>query len=104
MMLVWFKTDFMVDWFGFYKKEFTEEKINWLPNNLSFPTFLKIRYPNFWAKLLGCPICVSFWLSVTLLGIESLIFLQPITLFLIPPLCILSLLIYEVITKLMNTP
>jgi hypothetical protein len=109
MMLVWFKTDFVVDWgstFGLHKLikegEYLNERVNFLPAMLNYPTFLKMKYPSFLTKLVGCPLCVSFWLSVAFLTTLSILTFQPLTMLLVPPLCILSLFIYGVITKLVN--
>ena len=102
IMLVWFKTDFVVDWFGIKEKEFLKKRIDWFPDSLTFPIFMKTTHPNFWTKLLGCPLCVSFWLSVILLVLISILTFNFLLILLIPTLCILSLFIYGIITRLMN--
>lgn len=101
-MLIWFKTDILVDWFGLYEKELLKERINWLPDGLDFPSFLKMYKPSFWTKLLGCPLCFSWWLSVLFMITGCILTGQLGLIFLTPALCLISLFIYGVITKLVK--
>ena len=106
MLLVWLKSDALIEWgslFGLSKflmiEEFYSERlIQILSNeiyNYNYPSFLRSKYNNFITKLLVCPLCLSVWLSVLMCIIFS-------TLLAIPLVCVSSLIIYGVITKLIN--
>jgi hypothetical protein len=108
LMLVWFNTDFVIDFgnlFGLFKKlerEYFHEKLKNLPVFINFPTFLNHKYDNFLTKLFSCRLCFSFWLSILLSIIVSILIHNPTFIFFVPALCITSLFIYGVITKLVN--
>ena len=100
ILLIWFKTDafivytklFRMDKF-FYVKELEEFK-NTKDCTVTYHQFLRMKSPNgFWTKLITCPICFSVWLSIWLsipIGVGS-----------IPIVCVSSIFLYFLITKLM---
>lgn len=65
VLLVWFETNAIVEYLRLwgFKKYF---KIEEFGNSTlsSYPTYLIVTYPNFFTKLLNCPICVGFWLNI----------------------------------------
>ena len=63
----------------------------------SYPEFLYAKYPSFFTKLISCPICLTFWIT---LFHSILIFKLNFILFL--PICYVStLFIYLYIRKLL---
>jgi hypothetical protein len=102
LLLVWFKTDAFI----VYSKLFRVNKLfntineweiykNTKDCSVGYHQFLRIRYPdNFWYKLITCPICLCIWLSFsTLILCGFAIFCK---------VCVLTLLLYFLITKLMQ--
>lgn len=106
VLLVWLKTDALIEWgckFGLSKilkeDEFYKFKLEQLlgpvPSyNISYPTFLKTKYNSFFTRLVSCPMCLSFWLSV----IGCIVISDLIA---IPIVYILSLVLYGIIVKLL---
>lgn len=109
IMIVWFKTDGVIEWidlFGwndFFKTtEYRNEKINTIPNILTYPNFLKNKYNNFLTRLISCQICLSIW-SVVCMSVGSSVFLLEITpIFYIPITWVLTIILYGIIIKLLN--
>jgi len=109
ILVVWLKTDALVEWasvFGlskilkkdaFYRFKM-EQLLGPIPSgDITYPTFLKLKYDCLLTRLLSCPMCLSFWLSIAgCVGISSLLA--------IPLVYILSLLIYGAIVKLVINP
>jgi|SRR5579862_6833376 len=106
-LLIWFKSDAFIEWgslFGlenFLKvSEYKAMKLNQLPLDINYPTFLKIKYDNFIVNMLACPLCLSVWLSF--IGSCMLFIFMPIIILLIPLISILSLVIYGIVTLLLK--
>ena len=104
-MLIWFKSDAFVDYanlFGLNKfikeKEFKDERL--INPLISYPLFLKMKYNKFFFKLIGCRLCFNIWLS----GILSLFISYSIFSFISYTciLCIISLFMFGVISKLLD--
>lgn len=105
VLMVWLKTDALIEWgsvFGLSKvlkkDEFyrfkMEQLLGPIPlNDISYPTFLKLKYNSFFTRLTSCPMCLSFWFSVVGCVVIS-------NLIAIPIVYILSLVIYGIIVKL----
>lgn len=114
IMLVWLNSDAVVNWgslFGLSKvlkiEEFHKQRIDMIIRgmsmNLTYPNFLKEKYNyNFITQMLSCPLCLSVWLSSISCVITSFVLFNFLILFLIPPVTILSLLTYGIITRLMK--
>lgn len=64
-----------------------------LKNEISYPKFLSLYYSNFFTNLIGCPLCLSTWLSIIL----SLIFLRFVE---FPIVLICSLILFYLISLL----
>ena len=104
VLLVWLKTDALIEWgrvFGLskilksdeYYKYKIEKMLSSTPFDITYPVFLKLNYNTFFTRLISCPMCLSFWLSVLgCIVISNLIA--------IPIVYILSLIIYGVVVKL----
>lgn len=108
ILLIWLKSDAIVEWgslIGLSKflmaDEFYKMRIDQLPLEINYPTFLKIKYYNFITKMLSCPLCLSVWLSI-LLCFPIAVFLNPIIILFIPTICILSLITYGIVTSLIK--
>lgn len=109
IMMIWLKSDAIIEWgslFGLSKflkiQEFYEMKLNELPTEITYPTFLKIKYNNFITKMLTCPLCLCIWLSNLFCFSYSFLTLDPFFLFLVPPVCIMSLLTYGITMSLIK--
>lgn len=101
LLLVWFKSDAFVEYgklLGLNRLlelDKYEEKRSSESFELTYPMFLRITHDNFIFKLITCPLCISFWLSLILC-------LSFVNFYFIPVVYIVSLFIYGVITKLLN--
>ena len=70
LLVIWFQTDFVVEYGGIISKissllkieEF--EKYRETAPLLTYPVFLSIYYSNFIIKGLTCPICLNTWISI----------------------------------------
>ena len=109
IMLIWLKSEAIIEWgslFGLSKilkiDEFYKMKFDELPLEITYPTFLKIKYNNFITKLLACPLCLSVWLSIIFCLIISILTSHLLFLIFIPTTCIFSLIVYGIITKLIK--
>ncbi len=109
IMLIWFNTDLVIDLLGFFysykwKYDYNMEKLKICPSFINYPTYLHIKYNNLFTKLLSCRLCFSFWSSVLLCTGMCILFFNPFIILFIPPLCILSLIIYGIISFLVKLP
>lgn len=104
-LLVWFKSDAFLEYgklLGLKRiigsREYDSERFNNI--NLSYPVFLKMKYPNFFFKLIGCRLCLSIWLS----AIYSAIQWNGVVSFLgnTSVLTLLSLFMFGVVAKYLN--
>ena len=114
IMLIWLNSDALTNWgslFGLSKllkiEEFHKQRLDMIIRgmsmNLTYPNFLKEKYNyNFITQMLSCPLCLSVWLSSISCVITSVLFFNFLILLLIPPVTILSLLTYGVVTRLMK--
>lgn len=100
ILLIWFKTEAFIVYSKifkldecFYIKEWEIFK-NTKDCTVTYLQYLRIKFPNgFLTKLITCPICFSVWLTIfstVFIGFTNF----PIT-------CVLSIIMYYVITKLM---
>ncbi len=69
MLIVWFKTEAFVEYgslLGLSKYLYLSEYKIAQKNDpsLEFPMFLVINNNNFFSRLLSCPLCLGFWLSL----------------------------------------
>lgn len=69
----------------------------------NYPTFLYETYPGYLTKLISCPICLCFWLTVITsnLLIYKIGYIQPMSLLILPVNYISSLILYLIIKKLL---
>ena len=105
VLLIWLKTDAFIEWgsvFGLSKilktKEFRDFKLEQLLSNnqsvdITYPTFLKLNHNSFFTRLISCPICLSFWLSIIGCVVIS-------NLIAIPIVYVMSLILYGIVVKL----
>jgi hypothetical protein len=67
-LYIWFKTDAFLEYSKVFKLKFVKyqefyefrKKIS----SFEYHDFLLLHYPNFFVKLITCPICLSTWLSI----------------------------------------
>lgn len=80
ILFIWFESDVIVTFINlfklnkkFYIEEYKKEKLE-IAENLHYLDFLHIRKSNFFTKLISCPICLCFWLTLfqSLLKYENL--------------------------------
>ena len=66
LMFIWFKTDAFTQYFSSLSivKKFEEYKI--VNYDISFPSFIYLKKPNFWTKLISCQPCLLFWIVIFL--------------------------------------
>lgn len=109
IMLIWFNSEALIEWgslFGLYKflcvDEFYTKRIEYLPANLNYPSFLKIKFNNFITKLLACPLCICVWLSFLISFFMSLLSCDITDVLFMPIICVSALLFYGIIIKLLD--
>lgn len=106
ILLVWFKSNAFIDYgqlLGLkHFLKIKEYEIAKLEHNLNlpYPTFLKIKFPNFIFKIIGCRLCLSIWLSI----IPSIFLSNGFVSFVanVCVLTVLSLFMFGVIAKDLN--
>jgi len=84
ILIIWFKTSAFLEYsklFGFKKlfkiEDYDKYKEKTL--NIEYLDFLILKYPNFLTKLIQCPFCINFWISLFLIIIyRNLLFLPVI--------------------------
>tara|TARA_R110000787_G_scaffold141418_3_gene254912 strand:+ start:265 stop:618 length:354 start_codon:yes stop_codon:yes gene_type:complete len=68
VLFVWFQTEAFAEYAkllglgGVFAIEKYEKYL--LIDRISYPAFLTVTRPNFFTKLIGCPACLGFWLSL----------------------------------------
>jgi len=68
-LVIWFKTEAFIEYSELFKldKIFkiedykTYKKTN---PTMDYNTFLRLKYPNFITKLISCPYCLGFWITI----------------------------------------
>lgn len=70
ILFIWFESDIIVTLIKLlrlndklYLKEYEKERLE-LPGKLSYIDFLHVKKSNVITKLLSCPICLCFWLTL----------------------------------------
>lgn len=68
ILFIWFESDILLTLIKvskldkkFHVTEYERQRLE-LCDQLSFIDFLSIKNPNFFTKLISCPICLCFWL------------------------------------------
>ena len=101
ILLIWFETEALLE----YAKVFRLNKLfkineyekclnENLEDDVSYPDFLASEYNNFFTRLISCPICLGFWVTL------CVAFYLNIELF--PVINILSMLLYFLTKKVMK--
>jgi hypothetical protein len=98
ILLIWFKTDAVLEYFSFIPGDpfkltayLTAKQSD---VTLEYHLYLLLNHNNFFTRLITCPICLNVWLSI----LFNLYFTKS---FIVPELCLPSLLIYYLLVKLM---
>jgi hypothetical protein len=98
ILLCWFNTDAFIEYFKYIPSDKFKIKAYLTAKSsdvtLTYHMYLLLNHYNFFVKLITCPICLNTWLSImsSAFGISFIY---------IPVVCILSLLIYYLLVKLM---
>jgi|10_taG_2_1085330.scaffolds.fasta_scaffold00617_9 hypothetical protein len=102
VLLIWFESDAFVE----YTSAFGGDKFGGVgdyrlmsPNrpSLTYVDFLREEHgTNFFVKLISCPLCFSFWVTMLVT------FLVSDTLWMFPACNILSLILYKVTAKILT--
>jgi len=97
ILVLWFKTDALVEYCNLLKIKIPQNRTN----ELTYPQFLYVTYKNektlrsFIIKLITCPMCLSLWLSIVF-GIPL------IGLFAVPTLYIAVLFVYFLLVRVIG--
>lgn len=98
VLIVWFNTEAFVEYSRLLHLPLVKVKEYSLAKErdctLSYHTYLLLHYNNFFVRLITCPICTSFWLSIVVGICADISFIH------YPALFILSLYLYEAYNKL----
>lgn len=100
LLLIWFRTEAYIEYcrqFDLNNISLYKEYDAWksLDERLTYLKFLKTHHDSFFIRLISCPICLSFWLSIIL----SLITLNVLS---FPIVMIGGLLLYLIADKLLG--
>ena len=94
ILIIWFETEAFVEYMQLFRipffkiNEYIKEKNN--DCTLDYHTFLITHYNTFFVRLITCPICTSFWLTVICYILNNIMFLE------CPIIFICSILIYYI--------
>ncbi len=97
LLIIWFNTEAFVEYFKFTRNLFKiEQYILDKPKDfsLTYHSFLLKEYNCFFTRLITCPLCFNFWMTILFV----LVFNQ--SMISVPLIYILSLLLYFIFTKL----
>lgn len=64
-LVIWFQTEAVVEYgrlIGLGGKYFEERDKDF--SITSFPVYLEMKYANFFTRMLLCPFCIGFWLTI----------------------------------------
>lgn len=83
LLVIWFKTDAFVEYmelFGFKKLFYIKEYKDWQMSGtatyaVGYPDFLLVTHNCFLTRLMSCPTCSAFWLSLLSCAKTGLVFL-----------------------------
>jgi hypothetical protein len=77
-LLIWFKTNFIVEYF--YMLPWISKYINNYKKSQSagiggnFINFLALNYNSFFVRLISCPFCINFWITLTLSLLTNILY------------------------------
>ena len=101
ILLIWFETDALLEYVKIFRlnklfkiNEYEKCLNENLEDDVSYPDFLASEYNNFFTRLISCPICLGFWVTL------CVAFYLNIELF--PVINILSMLLYFLTKKVMK--
>tara|TARA_Y100000310_G_C20678233_1_gene814328 strand:+ start:1113 stop:1466 length:354 start_codon:yes stop_codon:yes gene_type:complete len=98
VLVIWLKTEAFVEYgriFGLSKLLEIEKFDNRSVHELTYPSFLLVNHDNFLTRLISCPICLGFWLNVSVC-----LFFKDFSFFFVKVL--LSILIYLLISVIIK--
>ena len=98
ILIIWFNTEAFVEYVTLFRLPVVKVKEYIVAKDkdctLTYHTFLLFNYNNFFTRLITCPICTSFWLTIIVGFFTQLSFIS------YPALFICSLYLYELYNKL----
>ena len=102
VMLIWFNSDAIVEYGSLFglgsildADTFYCRRIVVAPASYTYPIFLKMEHNCFATRLLSCRLCFCIFISILTTPIFSSILLMP-------AVCVIALILYGIITKLMD--
>jgi len=100
LLVVWFKTHAFTEYFELFKltnlfkiKEYLDYKSN--GSSMEYVDYLLVKHNSFMSRLVSCPYCLGFWLSIITCFLFGTISLANISC-----IYILSLMIYFIVCKI----
>lgn len=98
-LLIWFKSDAFIEYCKLFRLTTVFKIGDWetfkntIDISTTYHTYLRLKYPNFFVKLITCPSCLCVWLTLPSCFIYGILYF--------PMICIMSLSMYYLINKLM---
>lgn len=107
VMLIWFKSDAIIEYARILQlkwlcRDFEHTRISVAPEPLNFPQYLRKKYDCWLTRMMVCPLCLCICFTTTIISGITILLLNPSFLITIPVICVISLILYGVITKLIN--
>lgn len=105
-MLVWFKSDAVIEYASLLRlktlvRDFKDARIEAAPQTFNFPHYLKKKYDCWLTRMLYCPLCFCVCFTVAIISGITILLLKPVILVAIPVICVMALVMYGVITRLL---
>jgi cytochrome b subunit of formate dehydrogenase len=107
IMLVWFKSDAVIEYARLLRlkslvRNFKDARIEAAPETFNFPHYLRKKYDGWLTRMLFCPLCFCICFTTTIISGITILLLNPVILVAIPVIVVMSLILYGIITKLIN--
>ena len=99
VLVLWFETDVVVEYINYFHlggiidvDKYDDYELDGKCRN--YPEYLLVKYPSFYTKLISCPHCIGFWLTIIFCLSFGLSFISWGAVY------VLSLLVYSLMCKL----
>lgn len=98
ILVLWFNTDAFIEYVKLFKLPFFKVNQYMLYKeekdcSVDYHTYLLLKHNNFFVRLITCPICLTFWLTLLICGFSGVAILN------FPFIFICSLILYYVFNK-----
>jgi hypothetical protein len=104
MLILWFEGDItnfiqkVLFNIKLFKREEYEQYMLSEDAESTYPDFLYEKYPSFFTKLISCPICLSFWLTI----IHTVLIFKSNSIYILPISYLSTLILYLISKKLIR--